>query len=510
VPRRKLTKQWLTITFVTSASPFLPRHFYLQRNASVGPFFSANRMKHSTLGTASGHRKPAPLVVVELNEVNFDLVRKYLATHALPSLRQLVEQFDAVQTFAESRYEQLEPWIQWVSAHTGLTFDQHGVFRLGDGAERDHLQVFEQLENSGLRVGALSPMNSRNAMVNPAYFVPDPWTLTPSDGTGFSRRLTAMLRQTVNENAQGRVALSSLMTLFEAALRTAWVGNHWAMLKLVCRAKGRQWVKALVLDQLIHHVHLYQMRKHKPDASFVFFNAGAHIQHHYYFNSPHAQGSSRNPNWYVDPKADPMLEMLQTYDAMLADYLAMAKQGTRLIVATGLTQLPYDRVKFYYRIQNHADFLQRLGLVCTQVLPRMTRDFEVLFSSVDAARTGEVLLASAVMVRDGVKLFADIDNRGVSLFVTMTYPHEILPSDSIRYSGGVVDGLRDLVSFVAIKNGMHSTKGFAFVSPGSGVKLPQEAVHVSALFGITMSLMGLGTGHTVAQRAAPAAATSGL
>ena len=446
--------------------------------------------------------KPSPLVVVELNEVNFDLVRKYLVDHELPSFRTLIERFDAVETFAESQYEQLEPWIQWVSAHTGQTYTEHGVFRLGDGAQFQHPQVFERLEQSGLRVGAVSPMNSRNALARPAYFVPDPWTLTPSDGSGFSKRLTAMLRQTVNENSRGRIALSSLVTLLEVALRTVWVGNHRAMLNLVRRAKGRQWVKAIVLDQVIHHVHLYWLRKHKPDASFVFLNAGAHIQHHYYFNSPHASATSRNPGWYVDPKADPLLEMLQAYDAMLADYLVMAKTGTRLLVATGLTQLPYDRVKFYYRIQDHADFLQRLGLVYSQVLPRMTRDFEVLFASAEQAKAGQTLLAGARMVRDGVKLFADIDNRGNSLFVTLTYPSEILASDSVRFSGGTLTALRSFVSFVAIKNGMHSTKGFVFVSPDSGAKLPQEPVHVSALYGITLGLMGLsGTGRPSQARA---------
>ena len=145
--------------------------------------------------------QPPKLVFVELNEVNFDLVRKYLAGHALPNFRRLLETFQAVETFAESNYDELEPWIQWVSAHSGQTYEEHGIFRLGDGASAQFPQVFELLEQSGLRVGAISPMNSRNTLKRPAYFVPDPWTLTPSDHSGFSRRLTKMLQQTVNENA---------------------------------------------------------------------------------------------------------------------------------------------------------------------------------------------------------------------------------------------------------------------------------------------------------------------
>jgi hypothetical protein len=432
-----------------------------------------------------------PLILVELNEVNFDLVRRYLPTQPLPAFHRLLEGFDAVETFAESRYEQLEPWIQWVSAHSGRTFGEHGVFRLGDGANIEFPQIFEFLEQCGLRVGAVSPMNSRNALQRPAYFVPDPWTQTPSDASGFSRRLTEMLRQTVNENAQGRISVQSLMTLAEVLIRTVSIGRQGTLMRLIARAKGRQWIKALVLDQLLHHVHLHLMQRTKPDVSFLFLNAGAHIQHHYYFNSPHAATNARNPSWYVAPEVDPVLEMLQVYDRILGDYLAIADQGARMIVATGLTQLPYDRVKFYYRLKDHADFLTRLGIRFVQVLPRMTRDFEIQFA--DDADVGRCAasLAGVRMARDGVALFGDIEPREKALFVTLTYPSEIRAGDAIVFEGGTLPDLRSHTSFVAIKNGMHSTKGFAFVSPGSVVNVPSEPVHVSKLFHLTLDAFGL-------------------
>jgi len=431
------------------------------------------------------------LVFVELNELNFDLVRKYLPTQDLPNFLRLLASFQPVETYAEAEYEQLEPWIQWVSAHSGKTYSEHGVFRLGDGANADFPQIFETLEHQGLRVGAISPMNSRNALRKPAYFVPDPWTLTESDGSGFSRRLTAMLRQTVNDNSKGRITLGSMLALLETGLRTLGVGSQLTLLRLAARARGRQWIKALILDQLIHHVHLYQLKKQRPDASFVFFNAGAHIQHHYFFNSPHAQAPSRNPAWYVAPDADPILEMIQVYDRMLGDYLEMADEGVSLIVATGLTQQPYNRVKYYYRIKDHASFMQRMGIVCEQVLPRMTRDFELLFTDETAASAAAGKLASARVVRDGRALFGEIDNRGASLFVTLTYPSEIQSSDAVTFDGGRIEDLLEQVAFVAIKNGMHSSKGFAFLSPGSGATAPREPVHVASLFGLTLQACGL-------------------
>src|SRR5205085_285235 len=109
--------------------------------------------------------------------------------------------------------------------------------------------------------------------------------------------------------------------------------------------------------------------------STLFLNAGAHIQHHYLFNSPpvRAQSTLRNPAWYVPEREDPVAEMLQLYDEILAEYLAMP--NVDVIVATGLSQRPYDRVKFYYRLKDHGEFLRGLGISFHTVQPRMTRDF---------------------------------------------------------------------------------------------------------------------------------------
>ena len=72
------------------------------------------------------------LVLIELNEINFDVVSFYIERGVpLPGFRDLIGQ-GIVCTEAEPKYENLEPWIQWPSVHTGKIFEEHNVFRLGD------------------------------------------------------------------------------------------------------------------------------------------------------------------------------------------------------------------------------------------------------------------------------------------------------------------------------------------------------------------------------------------
>jgi hypothetical protein len=438
-----------------------------------------------------------PLIFIQLNEINFDVVRRYVDRFDdLPAFKQLCANFSAFETFGEQRYEELEPWIQWVSAQTGKHYAEHGVFRLGDVVRmpEDVPQVFELLERHGLKVGAISPMNARNRLKSPAYFVPDPWTDTPADTSGFSRRLTQMLRQTVNDNAAGRVSLRSKLTLLEALVRSFRLPQTPRLLRFIWQTRKRPWTKSLVLDQLIHLVHLWLWNRKRPDVSYVFLNAGAHVQHHYFLNAVGcAAAGSKNPEWYVPSVADPVHDMLRAYDAMLHDYLDLARSaGVRLVVATGLSQEPYDRVKYYYRLGDHASFLGTLGVAFERVQPRMTRDFEIEFADATQAGDAAKVLGGITLERTGKTLFGDVDIRGNNLFVTLTYPDEILPGDvAVTAAGQRIEQFGRAVHFVAIKNGMHSTRGFAFVTPSQKLEVPREAVSVTHLFDLTLSLAGV-------------------
>ena len=61
------------------------------------------------------------VILLELNEINFDAVSFYIKRgKCLPGFKKLIEQ-GIVETEAEPEYENLEPWVQWPSVHTGKT-----------------------------------------------------------------------------------------------------------------------------------------------------------------------------------------------------------------------------------------------------------------------------------------------------------------------------------------------------------------------------------------------------
>jgi len=421
------------------------------------------------------------LILLELNEINFDIVERYVAadSNRFPALKKILSG-ERIRTSCEKQYDELEPWIQWASIHTGMTYLEHGVFRLGDMVGSDVPQIFEQLENAGLKVGAISALNAENRLIQPAYFIPDPWTQTPADNSWWSRSLGQAVSQTVNDNSQSLITPKSALQIVLGLLRFAQLEHLRKYLSMVLASRRKPWFKAMVLDLFLHDIHWNLFNSKKPHFSTLFLNSGAHIQHHYFFNAEPLRNDShrKNPVWYVSENEDPLADVLDLYDLIVGKYFA--RTDTDVILATGLSQKPYDRVKFYYRLKAHAHFLRGIGIAFSNVLPRMTRDFLIEFDNEQQALAAQTVLADVRVVGDEAQLFGEIDNRGNSLFVTLTYSQELTAQSQYRIAAKKAALLPE-VTFVAIKNGMHQEEGFAFFTPGVAKYAPADKAHVAQL-----------------------------
>src|SRR5262245_44372945 len=66
--------------------------------------------------------------VLELNEVSPGVLRRLIDTGYCPNFKRLRRSHVWLETSAYETYPNLEPWIQWVTVHTGLTQAEHKVF----------------------------------------------------------------------------------------------------------------------------------------------------------------------------------------------------------------------------------------------------------------------------------------------------------------------------------------------------------------------------------------------
>jgi hypothetical protein len=417
------------------------------------------------------------LLFLELNELNFEYVEHYARAGRLPAFARVLSANGYARTRSEELYDHIEPWIQWITVHTGKPYREHGVFRLGDGPRAGLRQIWEELAGRGLKVGAFSPMNAP-AVPAAAFFVPDPWTPTSVTAPALMSRAYMAICQAVGDNAEGRVAPGSALPLLAGLLRYGRLRNWPAYLSEGLSGLRSHWPRAIFLDRFLGDCFLHLWRRTRPDFATLFLNGAAHIQHHCMFNSPAYHGPHRNPAWYLPQGVDPVLEIYRLYDRLLEECLGLADRP-RVMIATGLHQDPVDEPVFYWRLRDHAAFLKRIGCEFVSVEPRMSRDFLVTCAdALQSARAAAILRSGRAP--DGTSLF-EADDRGTSIFATLSYPREIAAGFRAQFAGVSVEDLSQEVVFVAIKNGHHNGIGY-FLDTGGRATPQAEPIPLSELW----------------------------
>ena len=152
-------------------------------------------------------------ILLSLNEVNFSFIEYYISKGFLKNFKNLLTQNELVKTLSEKEFKNQEPWIQWVSLHTGKNLSEHQIFRLGDIEKLKYPQVFEEIENKGKSIGLIFPFNTSNRLENAKYFIPDPWTQTKFTADKSLERFFQLIRKLVNSNAHGKINSSDYLKL---------------------------------------------------------------------------------------------------------------------------------------------------------------------------------------------------------------------------------------------------------------------------------------------------------
>ena len=123
---------------------------------------------------------PRSVILLEFNELTPSLISRFIAEGRLPNFKRLYDESrvfttDATEDARDDKWL-LNPWVQWVTVHTGVNAAVHGIKKLGEAAKLRQKGLTELVTDAGLRVLICGSMNVRyDTRVN-GCVVPDPWT----------------------------------------------------------------------------------------------------------------------------------------------------------------------------------------------------------------------------------------------------------------------------------------------------------------------------------------------
>ncbi len=391
-----------------------------QRCYSAGP--SRIVLRESTL-------KESSVVVLEFNELTPHLIEQWMDEGKLPGFKQLHDESTIIVTDAEEPEASLEPWIQWVTVHSGLTFKEHGIYDLGDGHKLRAPRLWDVASEAGKRVWICGSMNAGvyGKSVNGAI-IPDPWS------TGFKpfpekdfEHFCRYIQTSVQEYTRSDVPLT-----ISDHLKFGWFmlrnGLSFETMKrtvkqlLSERTSGGKfhWRRAMILDRLMWDLFRSGWASLKPHYSTLFLNSTAHLQHYHWRNMDPDSFKLKPDAAEQAEYQDAVLRGYQAMDKIILEALQMIKgTNTNLVMMTALSQQPLTRYedsggKQLFKSRDPMEFLRFAGVTASaKYEPVMAEEFRYIFDTPeDAEQAQEKLLAIKVndeaVIRcrqDGVELF---------------------------------------------------------------------------------------------------------
>ena len=90
------------------------------------------------------------LTLIELNEFNKDLLKEISSKYNFVNIKKLFDN-NIIITDTEDKKEHynLDPWVQWVSIHTGYPHEIHKIDHLADVKNLKYPQIWEILGEKG-------------------------------------------------------------------------------------------------------------------------------------------------------------------------------------------------------------------------------------------------------------------------------------------------------------------------------------------------------------------------
>jgi hypothetical protein len=333
------------------------------------------------------------VLIIELNEFNVELLTAACQQHSLPSIAKILA-LPSSSYKTHDRYNSgyLEPWVQWVSIHTGQASRWHQIKHLGEVPQLQQEQCWEVLSKHNITTGVWGVMNGarRNAHNN-LFFLPDPWTFSE---WGTPAKLNALLDlpRFLSKNYQNlkksffKIAVKSVQLL-------KFVATSGIASKII--RQGVQLLKDLRQHGYHHYIFIShfdyvstllftQYKKHyQPRCAFLFLNSIAHLQHHYW----------REGTAGVTPQ---ILFGLQKMDQTLA-LLFTEFLDDAVVVHNGLSQMNTNHEKPWvlYRQKDPLPFLRALGIPAIKVEQHMTHDGHVFFNTAADCTQAQLLLKQA-------------------------------------------------------------------------------------------------------------------
>jgi hypothetical protein len=320
--------------------------------------------------------KPRNVLLLEFNEISWAVVDKLLAAHGpgyLPNFARLRSQGAWATQVADERPPHLDPWVTWVTVHTGVPQEVHHASVLEQetgtiGARRS----WEHAVAAGRKVGIFGsigayPPQPVNGFMVPGPFAPGPETFPPSlePVQKINRLGTQVQNRTGARLGIGELARLALQ-LPAHGLKSTTMFAIAAQLLRERMNPAMRWRRPALQPLVNFDIFARLYRRHQPDFATWHTNHAAHFMHHYWRAWDDSTFRAKSPPEERKRFGDAVPLGYRLCDRLLGRFIRLVGPQGVLVIASSMGQKPYQSERYQegkiiVRIRDIERFLDVIG-----------------------------------------------------------------------------------------------------------------------------------------------------
>ena len=393
------------------------------------------------------------MLLIELNEFNYSLLKKSCKEKKLHAIEKLLNfKYSKTITSDSLKSGYLEPWVQWVSIHTGKPSKHHQIKNLGDIPNLRDQQIWEKLSKKKIKSIIWGPMNgSKGDSENTLIFLPDPWVFTENAYPNKFNNFLELPRYLAKNYLS--ISLKKLLVLFPKFILS--IIKYLSTINLVKSFKipfkgfykfgFKNFIIIIWFEYLSSMIFLKLIKEANADFNLIFINSLAHLQHHYWKNK---NKISPEILFGLDVINDILLKFFQNLDANQA-----------ILCVSGLSQNNSARENWtLYRWINLDHLLNELGITNFKTETLMSYDAHIILDTViNTKKTYSIL--KKVTINKVPLFYLELDKKNQKkIFIRINYSkleHESLSFISNKKEFLFINYFKKIVK----RTGKHSRIG---------------------------------------------------
>ncbi len=395
------------------------------------------------------------LLIIELNEFNTELLKNASEKFKLFNIKKILS-FSRQETYCDEVKEHhgLDPWVQWVSIHTGVGFDNHKVKHLGQVKNLSYPQIWETLSKYGIKSGIWGPLNSsKGKSDNCLFFFPDPWSFTEKAYPQILNNFLSLPRY-FSKNYLSLWSYKFLISIFKFISYFITTDILFILRKdflYIFNSILKQPLSSNLLfslyDLISSRIFLKYQSKTQPDFLIIFLNSLAHCQHKY---------------WRKISIGEELEFTFKNIDRILGNIFESISDEYALVVMNGLSQNNVEGKGYcIYRQINPEKFLKLIGLDFIKVEQCMTNDCFIFFKNRNDLLNAFNRL-SKIKVNNRKLFYIEFkDDKEKKLFYQFDF-YDRLGKDAFFHFENLKYKFFDHFSLLGERTGSHQSKGDIF------------------------------------------------